>query len=51
MRDLIGVLMFIVFMCAFALAVRRQNLFSLKPWEGPHDRETWLPDFITRHLD
>ena len=48
MVDLIAI---VVFCGLVALSVRRYKMFGLKPWEGPHDRDTWVPYFILDRLD
>ena len=47
---MVDLIFIVAFMLAVALMVRRYKVFGLKPWEGPHDKETWIPDFILDRL-
>lgn len=39
------------FIALGALTLRRYRVFKLLPWQGPHDLDTWAPDFILDRLD
>jgi hypothetical protein len=48
MWDLITIVLVLIM---FALILRRWRMFNLLPWQGPHDMDTWVPDFILDRLD